>query len=193
MAGIGMWASDLGWACIESGHSLFSLLVYILTSQLGFSVDECPCCGMGEVSCPGSGDCLCCCGSEYWGGGRCCPIGGVTDCVTGSSGGGFLCADCVTSGGGGWVLHANCVTGGGIGDHVLEPPVCQAVTSYCSCWTSPNVFSFLSVMVWYCENGKIHGFVLDFVKYGYISHFTLKFPIETLQDVGASHRPTSHL
>ena len=60
-------------------------------------------------------------------------------------------------------------------------------------WTSPNVFSFLSVMVWYYENGKIHGFVLDFVKYGYISHFTLKFPIETLQDVGASHRPASHL
>ena len=87
---------------------------------------------MGEVSRPGSGDCLCCCGSEYWGGGRCRPIGGVTDCVTGSSGGGFLCADCVTSGGGGWVLHANCVTGGGIGDHVLEPPVCQAATSYCS-------------------------------------------------------------
>ena len=35
-------------------------------------------------------------------------------------------------------------------------------------WMSPNVFLFLGVMVWYCENSKIHGFVLDFVKYGYI-------------------------
>jgi len=58
-------------------------------------------------------------------------------------------------------------------------------------WTSPNVFSFLGVTVRYCENGKLHGFVLDFVKYGYISHFPLKFLIETLQDVRASHWPTS--
>ncbi len=60
-------------------------------------------------------------------------------------------------------------------------------------WTSPNVFSFLGVTVRYCENGKIHGFVLDFVKYGYILHFTLKFLIETLQDVGAPHRPAPRL
>jgi hypothetical protein len=33
-------------------------------------------------------------------------------------------------------------------------------------WTSPNVFSFLSVTIQYFENGAIHGLVLDFVKYG---------------------------
>ena len=55
VAGIGMWASDLGCACVGSGHSLFSPLVYILTSRLGFSVDECPHRGLGEVSRPGDG------------------------------------------------------------------------------------------------------------------------------------------
>jgi hypothetical protein len=37
-------------------------------------------------------------------------------------------------------------------------------------WTSPNVFSFLGVTVQYLEEGKICGFVLDFVKYGCASH-----------------------
>jgi hypothetical protein len=38
-------------------------------------------------------------------------------------------------------------------------------------WTAPNIFSFLSVTVQYCENGKIYGFVLDFVKYDRNFHF----------------------
>jgi hypothetical protein len=52
VAGIGMWAIALGWIRVGSGHSLFSPLVYILTSWLGFSVDECPHRGMGEASRP---------------------------------------------------------------------------------------------------------------------------------------------
>ena len=119
MAGIGMWASNLGCAHVGSGHSLFSLLVYILMSWLGFSVNKCPCHGLGEVSCPGDGDgdCLCCCGSEYWGGGMHHPIGHVT-----GGGVGGLCADCVTGVSGGGFLHANCVTGSVIGDCVLDGP-----------------------------------------------------------------------
>ena len=38
-------------------------------------------------------------------------------------------------------------------------------------WTSPNVISFLGVTVQYFDKGGICAFVLDFVKYGYISYF----------------------
>ena len=38
-------------------------------------------------------------------------------------------------------------------------------------WTSPNVFSFLGVTVQYYEEGKICGFVLDFVRCDSISRF----------------------
>ena len=98
VASIGMWASNLGCARVGSGHSLFGPLVYILTSRLGFSVNECPCHGLGEVSHPGDGDRLHRCGGEYWGGSVRCPVGRVTgggvgglhaDCVTGVGGGGF--------------------------------------------------------------------------------------------------------
>lgn len=38
-------------------------------------------------------------------------------------------------------------------------------------WTSPNVISFLGVTIQYFENGNIHAFVLDFVKYSHIAYF----------------------
>ena len=38
-------------------------------------------------------------------------------------------------------------------------------------WMSPNVFSFLGVTVQYFDEGKICGFVLDFVRCGPISCF----------------------
>ena len=112
MAGIGMWASDLGCAHVGSGHLLFSLLVYILMSRLGFSVDECPHHGLGKVSRPGDGDRL-----HHCGGSMRRPVGHVT-----GGGVGGLHADCVTGVGGGGFLHADCVTGGVIGDHVLDGP-----------------------------------------------------------------------
>ena len=37
-------------------------------------------------------------------------------------------------------------------------------------WTSPNIFSFLGVTVQYLDQGNIHSFVLDFVKYDHISY-----------------------
>ena len=116
VAGIGMWASDLGCAHVGSGHLLFGPLVYILMSWLGVSVDKCPRCGLGEVSCPGDGDRLCHCGSEYWGGSMHHPV----SCVT-CGGVGGLHADCVIGIGGGF-LHADCVTGGVIVDCVLDGP-----------------------------------------------------------------------
>ena len=73
------------------------MLVYILISQLGFSVDKCPHHGLGKVSCPGDGDCLHRCGGEYCSGGMCHPVSHVT-------------------GGGVGGLRANCVTGSVIGD-----------------------------------------------------------------------------
>ena len=42
-------------------------------------------------------------------------------------------------------------------------------------WTSPNVFSFVSVTIQYFERGVIHGFVLDFVKYDHISCFIFSY------------------
>ena len=112
-----MWASELGCARVGSGHSLFGLLVYILMSWLEFSVNECPRHGLGKVSRPGDGDCLRCCGSEYWGGGMHHPVSRVT-----SGGVGGLRANCVTGVGGGGFLRADCVTSGVIGDHVLDGP-----------------------------------------------------------------------
>ena len=111
-----MWASNLG-CHVGSGHLLFSPLVYILTSQLGFSVDECPRRGLGEVSHPGDGDRLRRCGGEYWGGGVRHPISRVT-----GGGLGGLQADCVTGISGGGFLRANCVTSSVIGDRVLDSP-----------------------------------------------------------------------
>ena len=86
-------------------------------SWLGFSVNKCPHHGLGKVSCPGDGDRLCHCGSEYWGGSMHYPVGHVT-----SGGVGGLCADCVTGIGGGGFLCADCVTSGVIGDCVLDSP-----------------------------------------------------------------------
>jgi hypothetical protein len=40
-------------------------------------------------------------------------------------------------------------------------------------WTSPNVFSFLGVTVVYFEEGKLSGFVPDFVRYCHISDLSL--------------------
>ena len=59
-------------------------------------------------------------------------------------------------------------------------------------WTSPNMFSFLGLTAQFFEKGAICSFVLDFVKYGCISHLIfhlwLKFHE---QDVRAPHRWTS--
>jgi hypothetical protein len=79
VAGIGIWASALGWARVGSGHSLFGPVVCILTSRLGFAADECPRRGLGE----------------YCVGGVRRPVGRETGVV----GGGFRRADCVTGGG----------------------------------------------------------------------------------------------
>lgn len=62
-------------------------------------------------------------------------------------------------------------------------------------WTSPNVFSFLGVTVQYLEEGKICGFVLDFVKYGHASLLIFDlWPELYAKDVWTSHRetPCSH-